>query len=69
MGSMLREQLHQMIDRLDSSRLLAVRLFIEDLEAARGPAAGADGARNTPTRTSKRMTLEEYRKSVGLDPR
>ena len=58
MSERIREQLHQMIDRLDSRDLLSVRMFIDEMR----PPSDLPGRQ----RHAKRISIAEYRKEMGL---
>ncbi len=58
MSEQIREQLHQLVDQLDPGQLLAVRLYIDDLE----PAA----PRARTVKAAGRISLDDYRRKMGL---
>lgn len=79
MSASIREQVHRLIDDLDSHQLVSVRLYLEDLKIKHkeplprpkpkkiNPFAPQDAsAKKGPW--PKRLSVEEFRKARGLDP-
>jgi len=62
MSVTVRQQVHELIDHLDTRQVLSVRMFIEELQAARAPSLKPrpSGLR------AKRISLDEYRREMGI---
>ena len=58
MSAQIRQQVRELLDDLDARQVLAVRMFIEELQEARS------GKR--PTRAARKPSIAQYRRAAGL---
>ena len=58
MSEQIRKQVRELLDELDARQVLAVRMFIEELQEARSGKG--------PSRTARKPSIAQYRRAAGL---